>query len=184
MYTNKSASNLNLNLYSKLVGGSKCIKYCKKKCKDKCRGVCKASYNDTQEHDNEYSKLEKKLSELIKKLEDIKASRLKKLQTILNPATRYKYDPRYPRYDPRYPRYGGRTRKNRRKRGGFNFFGNTSNLSECENGCNTNCSENCTLLCENAVSNTSTHKEKVDALKSQIKLHEQLIETIQSKPYN
>ena len=179
MYTNKTASNFNFKLYSKLVGGNKCVKHCKKKCKDKCRGVCKTAYDDTEQHDEEYTKLEKKLKGLIQKLEDVKAEKLKKLKSVLDPAARYtRYDNRFDRY--RY-RGGRRTRKRRTRKGGLSFFGNTSHLSDCEDGRNNNCSDNCNLLCDNAISMTTKHKEKVDALKKEIKLHEQLIEMVESK---
>ena len=65
MYTNKTASNLNLNLYSKQVGGKlACIKKCKSKCTDNCGTYCRVASEDTYAHADEYTRLEAKRNEL------------------------------------------------------------------------------------------------------------------------
>jgi hypothetical protein len=145
MYTNKTASNLNLNLYSKLVGGNKCVKHCRTKCKKKCKGICKISYDDSEEQKISHDKLTAELD------------RLKALDKELS--SRHAESSLY---------YGGRRRRTRKRKGGFFFLGNSSNLSDCENGCSTECSNSCPILCDNAVSNISKHKENNEMLKEMI----------------
>jgi len=75
--------------------------------------------------------------------------------------------------------YGGRrTRKRRKRKGGFFFLGNTSNLLECENDCSNDCSKSCPILCDNAVSKLSIHKDSNARLKEAIEDKKTLINII------
>jgi hypothetical protein len=151
MYTNKTASNLNLNLYSKLVGGNKCVQHCQTKCKKKCKGICKISYDDSEEQKHSHEKLTLEL----KNLQDLQDTLSSRLNSSLS--------------------YGGRRRKTRKRKGGFFFLGNTSNLSNCETGCSTECSNSCPILCDKAISSVSKHKDEIKRLKETIKDKKSLI---------
>lgn len=150
MYTNKTASNLNLKLYSKLVGGNKCVNYCKTKCKKKCKGICNISYNDSEAQKTSHENLTSELDRLQKLYDELSRTMNSRLV------------------------YGGR-RRTRKRKGGFFFLGNTSNLSDCETGCSTECSNSCPILCDNAISSISKHKDENKRLKEMIQDKKTLI---------
>jgi hypothetical protein len=80
MYTNYDSSNLNLNLYSRQVGGS-CGTECDTDCKQNCKKYCAMTKNDETEQKNQLNKLQdmiKKLKEDIRKLAVSRGGRKKR----------------------------------------------------------------------------------------------------------
>jgi hypothetical protein len=178
MYTNKTASNLNLQLYSKQVGGKvACVKTCKAKCNTNCGTYCKVAAEDTYAHEDEYANLEAKrnrLKDQANEAETINRARIIDRVTRYNPTIDVQ---RLVTENPNILPYlhGGKTKRNRRRRKGGFFLGNTTKLKPCENSCTFECDKNCELLCSNAISHTSIHKEKIKSLKDEIKLYEKII---------
>ena len=184
MYTNKTSSNLNLNLYSKQVGGKlACIKKCKTKCADNCGTYCRIASEDSYAHADEYSKLEAKRDDLKIKAADAETVHRTRVIDRVSRTNQNLDITRLLADNPSlssYLRAGKKTKRkrktkhNKHKRGGF-FLGNTSKLRPCEIACTTECDKNCEVLCSNAISHTSIHHEKIKALKDEIKLYEKII---------
>jgi len=183
MYTNKTASNLNLNLYSKQVGGKlACIKKCKTKCADNCGTYCSIASEDTYAHADEYTRLEAKRNELKDRATDAETMHRTRVIDRVSRTNQNLDITRLLADNPSLSSYlrAGKKIKTRRKRkrgtrrGGF-FLGNTTKLKTCETACTTECDKNCDILCSNAISHTSIHHEKVKALKDEIKLYEKII---------
>jgi len=193
MYTNKTASNLNLNLYSKQFGGTKCIQKCKQKCSENCGHFCRVASDDHDEHNEQYKKLEAKVallrqraaqSEQTKLARTISSYQNRNRNTTINSDLIHKIlSSRNTTNEEkalllRTVQSGGRKTRRFRKRkvrGGFGFLGNTSEYKPCEDDCTTTCSTGCEITCENAVSKTSIHKEKIKLMKAEIELLEKLI---------
>jgi hypothetical protein len=188
MYTNKTASNLNLNLYSKQVGGSKCIKKCRQKCSENCGHFCRVAADDHDEHNEQYKKLETKLALLRQKAADSEHTKIARTMSsyrntrvnsdLVNKILSSRSTTNEEKAALLRSLQGGRKTRRFRKRkvrGGFGFLGNTSEYKPCEDECTTSCSNNCELTCEGAVSKTSIHKEKIKLMKSEIELLEKLI---------
>jgi hypothetical protein len=180
MYTNKTVSNLNLNLYSKQVGGKlECIKKCKTKCAENCGSYCRVAAEDTYAQSEEFARLVTKRDAL--KLQSTEAENIHRAR-IIDRITASNQNPDLTRLMAENPAFlpylrGGkrkRTKRQKRRRGGF-FLGNTSKLRPCEQSCTTDCSKSCDLLCTNAISQTSGNSEKMKALKDEITLYEKII---------
>lgn len=75
-WTNKTSSNLNLNLYSKQVGGlgrnTKCVVKCKERCKPNCGTYCDAASDGKEEYEKYYKELLSEKKELQTALKNIK----------------------------------------------------------------------------------------------------------------
>jgi len=189
MYTNKTASNLNLNLYSKQVGGTKCIEKCRKKCSENCGHFCRIASEDHDEHNEQYKKLETKLALLRQKATDSEHAKIARTMSsyrnsransvLVNKILYSRSTTNEEKAALLKSLQGGRkkTRRfiKRKVKGGFGFLGNTSEYKPCEDECTTTCSNNCELTCEGAISKTSIHKEKISLMKAEIELLEKLI---------
>lgn len=193
MYTNATASNLNLNLYSRQMGGTQCIRKCKTKCKDNCGTFCRAASDDKDEHAIYFKKLTDERDALKLKMdsaERVNKERLirdytlthrngSEIQTLLqNPTVPTDTILRYLSRGGFKKKKSKRNKRNRTKRKGGFFFGNTTELKPCEDDCTDSCSTSCELLCTNAISKTSVHKERVSAIKDEIALYKKIIHTL------
>jgi hypothetical protein len=183
MYTNKTASNLNLKLYSKQIGGKlECIKKCKLKCADNCGTYCKVASEDKYAHSEEYARLEAKRNELKERAAESENIHRARVIDRLSRTTQNIDITRLLAENPSFSTYlraGKKTRRSKKskksnRKGGF-FLGNTTKLRPCEIACTIECDKNCDILCSNAISHTSIHHEKIKALKDEIKLYEKII---------
>ncbi len=184
-YTNPTSSDWNVDLYSRQVGGDQCNTVCKNKCAKSCSTLCQIVKSDKTEFKEvvaalkeKRSKLKEKLKEMEVKEKDYEQKRIRVLiDASLSPMDR----------EILYRLKKGGTRKGRRqkkqtkqKKGGFNWFSNSSSLAPCEKSCTDKCESQCKPICTDAyfLAHDST---EITGLKYEIKLLESSIQHISSK---
>lgn len=178
-YTNATSSNWNPDLYSKQVGGNKCVKTCKKNCKKNCATYCQLAKSDdgVKETVRDLKEKRDKLKEKIKELEILEKDydQLRIRELIRNS---YYQDERD--YLRKLKKGGTRRKRVRRTRRGGNWFGNSPLLAPCEKICTDKCESGCSTVCTDATYSVHDGTE-VTSLKNEVKLLELTLDRIQSK---
>jgi len=183
LYTNPTSSDLNLDLYSKQVGGDQCNMVCKKNCKQNCSTYCQLAKEDKTEFKTAMDRLKEKRNKLREYLKVMESKEKEYEQKRI----RYLIDHSlgldgYDRQILHKLKKGGtkrRKKRTKRTRGGFNWFSNSS-LAPCEKSCTDKCESQCKPICTDA-SYLAHDIDAVTSLESEIKLLELSITHIKSK---
>ena len=213
MYTNRTGSTLNLNLYDPhtvpfytlqpIRGGSNCQRICTSKCSENCYRYCSDASKDTVSQREVVKKLEEELDRLRKKVSDIPVRRktaqsqnqrhreqhvqqqlhqqqLHQQQLHQQLQQQMRQRTQRPPEHPTPRLVAGRTRRTRRKRGGFGFFGSTTSFKPCEIDCKANCASGCKTICEKAAKETlsNAQKERINQLNREIDMYNRIISSM------
>jgi hypothetical protein len=182
MWTNRDSSSLNLNLYSKQVGGNNCVMECEADCEPNCKKYCNSSLTSKpiyhkrvkeliKKRDDLYDRIEKlntisekQQDELLDKLQRnsdyLKTEDKKKiLEVLLNDRSRFEALNR-----------GGTRKRNRKKKGG-NWFESEPkvDLKPCEEDCGRKCKTRCRMVCDDTTSSLFNSNNRIARLEKQIR---------------
>lgn len=177
-YTNATSSNWNPDLYSKQVGGNKCVMVCKKKCKKNCADFCQlAKSDDVKEM---VHALKEKRDKLKEKLKDLETKEKEYDKERIRDLIRRSYYQDERDYFRKLLKGGTRKRgrKGRKTRGGT-WFVNSTALAPCEKSCTDKCESGCSIVCSDA--SYSVHDSALTGLKNEVKLLELSVDRIESK---
>jgi hypothetical protein len=179
-YTNATSSNWNPELYSKQVGGNKCVMVCKKKCKKNCATYCQLAKSDNDFKETVRTLKEKRdtLKEKVKEMElkekDYDQIRIRELIQ----SSYYQDERDY--YRKLLKKGGTKRRRTKRTRRGGNWFSNSASLAPCEKSCTDKCESGCSMVCTDATYSVHDGTE-ITGLKNEVKVLELTLDRIQSK---
>jgi hypothetical protein len=183
MWTNKDSSSLNLNLYSKQVGGNKCVMECEADCEPNCKKYCTSSLTSKPIYHKKIKELIKRRDDLYERIEELNTISARQEDDLLDKLQRnsdyLKSEDKKKilevllmekRRSEEFNRRGGTRKRRNRKRGGNWFESEPAiDVKPCEEDCSKKCKTRCRMVCDDTTSSLFNSNNRIARLEKQIR---------------